>query len=123
MLPVDAYAGCVLILETSEEMPSAVEVFRMLRNMGERGLLAAVPRRTRRPRQGEQPPAAGRSRASGERYRSDQRDAVLAAFAAYAPAAMLVFGVDLGHTDPQWVLPYGGLVTVDGPNRRVVAHY
>jgi hypothetical protein len=30
----------VLILETSEEMPSADEVFRMLRNAGELGLLA-----------------------------------------------------------------------------------
>src|SRR5205814_1887605 len=43
ILPVDEYAGCVLLLETSEEMPSAVEVFRMLRNMGERGLLAQFP--------------------------------------------------------------------------------
>jgi hypothetical protein len=47
----------------------------------------------------------------------------LRAFALYNPAAMLVFDVDLGPTDPQWVLPYGGLLTVDGPGRRVVAHY
>jgi muramoyltetrapeptide carboxypeptidase LdcA involved in peptidoglycan recycling len=31
--------------------------------------------------------------------------------------------VDFGHTDPQWVLPYGGQMTVDGPNRRITAHY
>ena len=24
---------------------------------------------------------------------------------------MVVFDVDFGHTDPQWVLPYGGKVT------------
>uniref|UniRef100_UPI0033655AD9 S66 family peptidase n=1 Tax=Intrasporangium sp. TaxID=1925024 RepID=UPI0033655AD9 len=30
------YAGCILLLETSEEMPSATEVYRILRNMGER---------------------------------------------------------------------------------------
>lgn len=35
--PVDAYAGGVLFLETSEEMPRAEEVYRILRNMGERG--------------------------------------------------------------------------------------
>nr|MBA2559094.1 LD-carboxypeptidase [Propionibacteriales bacterium] len=35
--PVEEYAGCVLVLETSEERPSALEVYRMLRNMGERG--------------------------------------------------------------------------------------
>jgi muramoyltetrapeptide carboxypeptidase LdcA involved in peptidoglycan recycling len=39
VLDSDAYAGGVLFLETSEEMPPAVEVYRTLRNMGERGLL------------------------------------------------------------------------------------
>ena len=33
--PAEDYAGCILRIETSEEMPSATEVFRMLRNMGE----------------------------------------------------------------------------------------
>ena len=41
--PADDYAGCVLLLETSEEMPPAEEVFRILRNFGERGLLAQFP--------------------------------------------------------------------------------
>ena len=56
-------------------------------------------------------------------YRTEQRAAVLRAFAEYAPAAMIVFDVDFGHTDPQFVLPYGGVMTVDGPRRRLVAHY
>ena len=44
-IPADlsVYDGGVLVLETSEEMPSAQEVFRMLRNMGERGLLRRFP--------------------------------------------------------------------------------
>ncbi|MET7382958.1 hypothetical protein ABZT08_29865 [Streptomyces sp. NPDC005526] len=29
----------------------------------------------------------------------------------------------LGHTDPQLVIPYGGLVRVDGPARRITVHY
>ena len=37
--------------------------------------------------------------------------------------AMAVFGIDFGHTVPQWVLPYGGRITVDGPARRITAHY
>ena len=120
--PVEDYAGCVLLLETSQEMPPAEEVFRMLRNAGERGLLAQFPAAI-----------VGRPKATSfgrptdpqerEHYRMSQREAVVRAFARYAPEAMLVFGVDLGHTDPQWVLPYGGLVTVDGPGRRIVAHY
>ncbi|HXP18974.1 MAG TPA: hypothetical protein VN840_04920 [Streptosporangiaceae bacterium] len=41
--PVGDYADCVLLLETSEEMPEAEEVLRMVRNAGERGLLEQVP--------------------------------------------------------------------------------
>jgi muramoyltetrapeptide carboxypeptidase LdcA involved in peptidoglycan recycling len=120
--PAPDYAGCVLLLETSEELPGADEVYRMLRNAGERGLLAQFPavlvglamatnlERTRSP-------------AERQAYRDEQRAAVLRAFAEYHPAAMLVFGVDIGHTDPQWVLPYGGRLTVDGPGRRITAHY
>ena len=116
------YAGCILLLETSEEMPSGDEVYRMLRNFGERGLLAQFPAvliaRARasnfdRPRPLE--------RRAG--YRTEQRTAVLRAFAEYHPDAMLVFDIDFGHTDPQWVLPYGGTVTVDGPARRILVHY
>lgn len=40
--PVSAYDGCVLVLEASEETPSAEQCFRMLRNLGERGLLGAA---------------------------------------------------------------------------------
>lgn len=120
--PVADYAGCVLLLETSEEVPPAEEVFRMLRNAGERGLLAQFPAvlvgLARACPMFERPADAVR-----DAYRADQRAAILRAFAAYAPDAMIVFDVDLGHTDPQWVLPYGGRMTVDGPARRITAHY
>lgn len=119
--PAD-YAGCVLIAETSEEMPSAEAVFRMLRDAGERGLLeqfGTVIWGNPKASEYDHP----REPAEREAYRADQRLAVLRAFDAYNPSAMIVFGVDIGHTDPQWVLPYGGLVTVDGPNRSITAHY
>ncbi len=41
--PVSEYAGSVLLLETSEEMPPAEEVYRMLRNAGELGLREQFP--------------------------------------------------------------------------------
>ena len=120
--PVEDYAGCVLLLETSEERPSADEVFRMLRNCGERGLLAQFPAilvgLAKAAMFGDPPSQAARAR-----YRDDQRAAVLRALETYNPAAMVVFNVDFGHTDPQYVLPYGGRVTVDGPARRITAHY
>jgi muramoyltetrapeptide carboxypeptidase LdcA involved in peptidoglycan recycling len=96
-------------------------VFRILRNIGERGLLTQFPA-----------VLVGRPKASfiltpktpeeRAQYRADQRAAVLRAFEAYNPEAMIVFDVDFGHTDPQLVLPYGGEMTVDGPARRVIAH-
>jgi muramoyltetrapeptide carboxypeptidase LdcA involved in peptidoglycan recycling len=120
--PSERYAGHVLLVETSEELPGAVEVYRILRNMGERGLLRQFPavlvarakawsleRRT--------PPD------ERETYRREQRDAVRRAFAEYAPHAMLVFDVDIGHTDPQLVLPYGGRIRVDGPARTITVTY
>jgi len=120
--PVEDYAGCVLLLETSEEMPSADEVFRMLRNAGERGLLEQFPAvivgLAKASHFSPDKPSAERTR-----YRDDQQAAVLRAFASYHPGAMIVLDVEIGHTDPQWVLPYGGELTVDGPARRITAHY
>jgi muramoyltetrapeptide carboxypeptidase LdcA involved in peptidoglycan recycling len=120
--PSDAYAGSILLLETSEEMPSAQEVFRMLRNAGERGLLeqfsVVLAGTAKASNLLSRPPQEERAR-----YRDEQRDAMLRALAVYNPSAMAVFGVDFGHTAPQWVLPYGGRMTVDGPGRRIIAHY
>ncbi len=94
----------------------------MLRNFGERGLLAQFPA-----------VVFGLAKASGfdrpvnpegrARYRAGQHDAVLRAFDAYNPGAMIVFNVDIGHTDPQWVIPYGGTMTIDGPARTITARY
>lgn len=120
--PVAEYQGGVLFLETSEVMPTASEVFRILRSMGERGLLRQFPAllmgRARAWSFDQPYDAEGRAR-----YRAEQREAVLRAIAQYAPATMAVFDVDLGHTDPQVVIPYGGLVRVDGPARRITVTY
>ena len=116
------YAGRVLFLETSEEMPRAEEVYRILRNMGERGLLSRFPALL-----------MGRAKAwsfdhrydadQRREYRRDQREAVLRALSQYAPGMLVVFDVDLGHTDPQLVIPYGGTVRVDGRARRITVTY
>ena len=119
--PVEDYAGCVLLLETSEEMPPAEEVFRMLRNFGERGLLRQFPAVLVANAKATYF-LAPRPAEDRQKYRDEQREAVLRALRDYHPEAMVVFGVDFGHTDPQWVLPYGGRITVDGPGRRIVAH-
>lgn len=120
--PQESYDGAVLFFETSEEVPAAVEVSRILRSMGERGLLAR-----------SSAILVGRAKAwsfaqrttseEKETYRRSQRDAVLSALEAYAPEAMAVFDVDLGHTDPQLVIPVGGTIRVDGVTRRITVEY
>ncbi|MEV6018079.1 MULTISPECIES: S66 peptidase family protein [unclassified Streptomyces] len=119
---LSVYDGHVLFLETSEEMPAADDVFRILRGMGERGLLGRFPALLMgRPKAWSfARPLDPDARA---RYAHDQREAVLRALDVYAPNMMVVFDVDLGHTDPQIVLPYGGTVRVDGPARRITVTY
>ncbi|WP_369168524.1 S66 peptidase family protein [Streptomyces sp. R28] len=116
------YDGGVLLLETSEEMPSSEEVFRTMRNMGERGLLqrfSALLMGRAKTWSFERP----NSPEEAARYAAEQREAVLRAMRAYAPDTTIVFDVDFGHTDPQLVIPYGGLVRVDGPARRITVTY
>ncbi|EHN73704.1 peptidase [Streptomyces sp. NRRL WC-3753] len=116
------YDGDVLFLETSEELPAAEEVFRILRNMGERGLLGRFSALLMgRPKTWSFQRPNGPEEAA--RYAAEQRAAVLRAMRAYAPDTMIVFDVDLGHTDPQVVVPYGGTVRVDGPARRITVTY
>ncbi|MFI6865110.1 S66 peptidase family protein [Streptomyces sp. NPDC050421] len=120
--PAAEYEGRVLFLETSEDMPSAGEVYWILRSMGERGLLRRFPALV-----------MGRAKnwsfdqpfdtADGQRYREQQREAVLRALNEYAPETMAVLDVDIGHTDPQLVIPYGGRIRVDGVARRIVVTY
>ncbi len=122
VLANEAYAGCVLLLETSEEMPSAEEVFRMLRNFGERGLLeqfAAIVMAKAKAWHTHAPLTVHER----EAFRANQHAAVLRALEAYNQEAVFIYGPDFGHTDPQYVLPYGGQMTIDGPSRRLLVTY
>jgi muramoyltetrapeptide carboxypeptidase LdcA involved in peptidoglycan recycling len=121
LLPAESYHG-VLFGETSEEMPSATTVYRILRNLGERGLLERFDAVL-----WGRPKAWGLdnqlSPEEGATYTGDQYDAVRRALGEYNPKALLVTGLDIGHTDPQIILPVGGQVRVDGPARRIVVDY
>jgi muramoyltetrapeptide carboxypeptidase LdcA involved in peptidoglycan recycling len=116
------YAGCVLVIETSEELPSDVEVYRILRNMGERGLLAGFPAvLVGRPKAWHFDRRLGTDEKRA--YAAAQRAAVTRALAEYNPDAVAVFDLDIGHTDPQQILPYGGTVRVDAVDRRIAVRY
>jgi muramoyltetrapeptide carboxypeptidase LdcA involved in peptidoglycan recycling len=122
ILANEEYTGSVLMLETSEEMPSADAVFEMLRNLGERGLLAQFPAVVFAKAKAwhTHAPLDDDERAT---FRAEQESAVLHALAMYSPHAMFVYGADFGHTDPQYVLPYGGVMTIDGLAKRIFVQY
>lgn len=114
--------GAVLLIETSEELTGAPAVGRMLRNLGERGILGAVAAvlaaRPPTSNSEDRPDADVRSR-----RRAEQREVVIEVVARYNPDAVVCVGMPFGHTRPQWIVPHGGVMTVDGETRRILADY
>ena len=114
--------GGVLLLETSEELIPAREFGWILRAMGERGLLArsgailvARPPTSEHERLADSPTRA--------RRRQEQSDMAVDLITSYNPDAVVVVGIPFGHTRPQWIVPYGGRMRVDGTSQRVWADY
>ena len=114
--------GAILLLETSEELPPADVVGRWIRSLGEAGILSAVVgvvvARPATSTRESRPSAEQRAR-----LRDEQRDAVLTQVARYNDQAVVCVGVPFGHTRPQWILPYGGTLRLDGIARSVTADY
>jgi len=116
------FAGRVVFLETSEMLPPASEVYYVLRSMGERGILAqcgAILMGRPKAWSFDQPNDAD----ARAKYVADQAEVVRRILAEYAPDTPTVLNLDIGHTDPQVVLPYGGQITVDGRDRSITVSY
>ena len=92
------------------------------RSLGERGLLGGGRRGPRRPaadlRLRTPAQRRGACRAARRAARRGDRDR-----RRYNPDAVVVVGVPFGHTRPQWIVPYGGEMTVDGTTQRLWADY
>ncbi len=116
------FESIVLFFETCEEISPAYYVRRVLRALGERGILSRV-----------QGVLVGRPKAwffdktySDEvkvAYKEAQRDAVLQTVRRYNPTAPIVQNVDFGHTSPSLCLPYGGEIEIDSQARGMMAWY
>ena len=115
--------GCILILETSERLATADTVRGWVRSLGERGTLdvvkAVVFARSPASAIGCPIPSV-QERAE---WRAERCDAVIEEVGAYNPEAVVCVGPPFGHTSPQWILPYGGEVTVDGQSQKIYASY
>ncbi|GAC1452318.1 MAG: LD-carboxypeptidase [Ktedonobacterales bacterium] len=122
LLPNEAYAGTILLLETSEELPDETSVYRVLMGMGERGLLrqfAAVLVGRPKAWSFERPLTLEQKLA----YTHAQREAMQRAFDEYHPGVPVIYNMDFGHTDPQWIVPVGGVIRIDGVHRQIWARY
>jgi muramoyltetrapeptide carboxypeptidase LdcA involved in peptidoglycan recycling len=117
-----ALGGGVLLLETSEELLPARNVGWIVRSLGELGILAAVDAVLV-----ARPPVSDFTRhptaEECARLRAEQCDVVVEVIGRYNPDAVVCVGIPFGHTRPQWILPHGGGITVDGAARQVVADY
>jgi muramoyltetrapeptide carboxypeptidase LdcA involved in peptidoglycan recycling len=115
----DAIDGDVLAIETSEELPSSDEVGLMLACMGERGLLErfdAVLVGRPQTRSHERDPGEEARRTYREQQRATVRDVVRE----YNSGAVVVFGLDFGHTSPTAPIPIGDRVRVDPAEESVI---
>lgn len=114
--------GAILLIETSEERPAASWVGRWMRGLGERGILQAVAGvMVARPPVSdfEFHPSVDEAQA----LRAAQREIIVSTIERYNPNAVVCVGVPFGHTRPQWIVPYGGRIALDGASRTVTATY
>jgi muramoyltetrapeptide carboxypeptidase LdcA involved in peptidoglycan recycling len=120
---LDDLDGRLLLLETSEELPSAAFVTRWVRGLGERGVFdAVVGVLVARPPVSEL--HSPRPNVKERRHlREAQRNAIIDQVTRYNSKAVVCVGVPFGHTRPQWILPHGGTIRLDGVQQKVSADF
>ncbi len=114
----EQFKNIVLMVETSEEIPSADYVFRVIRALGERGILANI-----------QGVLIGRAKAwefekqtsfaEKIHYTKTQQKTILKAVRAYNHTVPIVQNMNFGHTDPQVPMPYGGMVRINSELQKI----
>lgn len=119
---LEQFENIVLMLETSEEIPTADYVQRVIRAFGERGILERI-----------KGVCVGRAKAREfdklrtpeERaaYRKEQQEAILKTVRMYNQAVTVVQNLDFGHTEPQIPMPYGNLLRIDAQNKKLFATF
>lgn len=119
---LEQFKDIVLMFETSEEIPSADYVYRIIRALGEREILEKV-----------QGVLIGRAKAwefdkqntfeEKEAYRKAQQETILKAVRQYNADIPVVQNMNFGHTDPQIPMPYGRKVRIESGNKRIFADF
>lgn len=113
------FSKTILLLETSEELPSAEFVRRFLLSLGEAGILSSIKGLlVGRPQCWSfENHLSLKERFS---YREEQRNTIVSAVRHYNKSIPIVLNVCAGHSEPQLVLPYGGKVTMDMEKKEIL---
>lgn len=107
-----------LVLETSEERPSAEYVHRVIRALGQRGLLENIKGvLVGRPDTGLMD--ASKTDEERESYRTEQRNIILETVRKYNLTCPVIQNIDFGHTYPQIPLPLGCLAEINSEERSI----
>mgnify|MGYP001584889143 CR=1 FL=1 len=116
------FENITLFTETSEEMPSTEQVFRVYRALGERGILARVKGvLVGRPKAWEFGNEHDEEWQAA--HHAEQRETILKAIRTYNPIVPVIQNMDFGHTSPQIPLPYGGRIRIDGETKKIFATF
>lgn len=115
----DDFSRFILFLETSEEIPTHEFVRRFMISLGEagylkriRGLILGRPKTWFFDHKMQ-------SQQKSE-YRKLQAKTVLEIFRQYNSTAPMVSNVNIGHTDPQAIVPYGGKAQIKTQDKRLL---
>jgi muramoyltetrapeptide carboxypeptidase LdcA involved in peptidoglycan recycling len=107
----------ILFIETSEEMPSDGFVYRFIAALGELGLLEklqAILMAYPKAQFCDKQPPEGR-----EAFILNQQIAVKNALNDYDSDIPVIFNMNFGHTDPQLIIPNGGIASIDGARKTI----
>lgn len=115
---MEDFEKVILMLETSEEIPSSGYVARVYRALGERGILNKVQGiLVGRPKAWEMDKPYEKNQRT--QYRNEQMKTVIKVVRAYNTQIPIVQNMNFGHTDPQVPMPYGGKCRITGASKKI----
>lgn len=119
---LEDFENVVLFFETSEEIPTDDYVHRVLRALGERGVLERLKGvLVGRPKAWEFDKQ--NSAKEKKEYREKQREVVVETVRKYNEKVPIVQNMDFGHTEPQICLPFGGEIRIETESEKIFATF
>lgn len=119
---LETFKNIVLLLETSEEIPPHHYVKRVVRALGERGILQNIRGiLVGRPKAWEfDKPLTKKERAT---YAKVQQEVIVETARSYNKNIPVIQNMNFGHTDPQIPMPYGGRVRIDSGEQKIFVRF